>query len=71
MNIEEILGSASPEILLTIIEIFGNNFEAGELGPGTIIGSAAFNFYVITAICMVVSALAHIRLEKNQINRII
>ncbi|CAF2384962.1 unnamed protein product [Rotaria sp. Silwood2] len=29
------LGSSSPEILLSIIEIIGNRFEAGELGPGT------------------------------------
>jgi hypothetical protein len=26
-------GSSAPEILLSIIEIFGNNFEAGDLGP--------------------------------------
>ena len=37
------LGSSAPEILLSVIEIFGNNFEAGDLGPGTIVGSAAFN----------------------------
>jgi solute carrier family 8 (sodium/calcium exchanger) len=29
------LGSSSPEILLSIIEIVGNRFEAGDLGPGT------------------------------------
>jgi solute carrier family 8 (sodium/calcium exchanger) len=29
------LGSSSPEILLSLIEIIGNRFEAGELGPGT------------------------------------
>jgi hypothetical protein len=29
------LGSSSPEILLSIIEIVGNRFESGELGPGT------------------------------------
>jgi len=29
------LGSSSPEILLSIIEVIGNRFEAGELGPGT------------------------------------
>jgi solute carrier family 8 (sodium/calcium exchanger) len=46
------LGSSSPEILLSIIEIVGNNFQAGELGPGTIVGSAAFNLLVITSICV-------------------
>lgn len=47
------LGSSAPEILLSIIEIVGNNFNAGELGPGTIVGSAAFNLFVITAVCIV------------------
>jgi hypothetical protein len=26
-------GSSAPEILLSVIEIFANNFEAGDLGP--------------------------------------
>jgi len=47
------LGSSAPEILLSVIEIMGNNFEAGELGPGTIVGSAAFNLLVISAVCVV------------------
>ncbi|CAG0887576.1 unnamed protein product [Darwinula stevensoni] len=47
------LGSSAPEILLSIIEIVGNKFEAGELGPGTIVGSAAFNLMCICAICIV------------------
>ncbi|CAM4784044.1 unnamed protein product [Rotaria magnacalcarata] len=46
------LGSSSPEILLSIIEIVGNRFEAGELGPGTIVGSAAYNLLMISAICI-------------------
>ena len=48
------LGSSAPEILLSIIEIVGNNFEAGELGPATIVGSAAFNMFIIFAICVMV-----------------
>nr|AKN21456.1 slc8a-2 [Schmidtea mediterranea] len=48
------LGSSAPEILLSIIEIIGKNFEAGELGPGTIVGSAAFNLFVIIGICVMV-----------------
>jgi len=47
------LGSSAPEILLSIIEIVGNNFNAGELGPGTIVGSAAFNLMAICAVCIV------------------
>ena len=49
------LGSSAPEILLSVIEIcFKNNFNAGELGPSTIVGSAAFNLFVITAISIYV-----------------
>jgi len=47
------LGSSAPEILLAIIETLTANFEAGELGPGTIVGSAAFNLLMIVAICIV------------------
>ncbi|XP_054928438.1 sodium/calcium exchanger 3 isoform X3 [Dermacentor andersoni] len=46
------LGSSAPEILLSVIEIYAQNFEAGDLGPGTIVGSAAFNMFVIIAICV-------------------
>ncbi|XP_042238994.1 sodium/calcium exchanger 2-like isoform X3 [Homarus americanus] len=46
------LGSSAPEILLSIIEIMGNGFNSGELGPSTIVGSAAFNLFVITAVCV-------------------
>lgn len=46
------LGSSAPEILLSVIEICAQNFEAGDLGPGTIVGSAAFNMFVIIAICV-------------------
>ena len=46
-----VLGSSAPEIMLSVIEIFGEHFEAGSLGPGTIVGSAAFNFFVIIGIC--------------------
>lgn len=47
------LGSSAPEILLSIIEIVGSGFKAGDLGPSTIVGSAAFNLLIITAVCMV------------------
>ena len=46
------LGSSAPEILLATIEIVGNDFNAGELGPGTTVGSAAFNLLVISAVCV-------------------
>jgi len=46
------LGSSAPEILLSITEIVGSGFVAGELGPGTIVGSAAFNLLIISAVCV-------------------
>ncbi|XP_076137549.1 sodium/calcium exchanger 2b isoform X3 [Alosa pseudoharengus] len=46
------LGSSAPEILLSVIEVCGHGFVSGELGPGTIVGSAAFNMFVIIAICV-------------------
>ncbi|XP_042300609.1 sodium/calcium exchanger 3-like, partial [Sceloporus undulatus] len=41
------LGSSAPEILLSIIEIVGHGFHAGDMGPSTIVGSAAFNMFII------------------------
>jgi len=46
------LGSSAPEILLSIIGIIGNNFQAEALGPSTIVGSAAFNLLAISAVCI-------------------
>lgn len=46
------LGSSAPEILLSVIEIVAGNFFSGDLGPSTIVGSAAFNLYVILAVCV-------------------
>ncbi|XP_061084056.1 sodium/calcium exchanger 1-like isoform X1 [Conger conger] len=48
------LGSSAPEILLSVIEVCGHDFHAGELGPSTIVGSAAFNMFVIIGICVYV-----------------
>ena len=47
------LGSSAPEILLNVIDTFSGEFHASKLGPGTIVGSAAFNLFVITAVCIV------------------
>lgn len=45
-------GSSAPEILLACIELYGNDMFTGELGPSTIVGSAAFNLLVIPAVCI-------------------
>jgi len=59
------LGSSAPEILLSAIEIVAKNFEAGALGPGTIVGSAAFNLFVIIAVCIVSIPSPEIRQIKE------
>ncbi|XP_049863637.1 sodium/calcium exchanger 1 isoform X3 [Schistocerca gregaria] len=59
------LGSSAPEILLSIIEIYAKNFNAGDLGPGTIVGSAAYNLFVIIAICVCVIPDGEVRKIKH------
>ncbi|KAL1520969.1 hypothetical protein AB1Y20_022527 [Prymnesium parvum] len=55
------LGSSAPEILLALIEVMVDNFESGELGPGTIVGSAAFNLFMIVAICVMAIPTGQVR----------
>merc|ERR1712142_292316 len=59
------LGSSAPEILLSVIEIIGRGFVAGEVGPSTIVGSAAFNLFMITAVCVSVLPDGEIRRIKH------
>ncbi|XP_065353879.1 sodium/calcium exchanger Calx isoform X1 [Cloeon dipterum] len=59
------LGSSAPEILLSIIEIYAKNFTAGDLGPGTIVGSAAYNLFVIIALCIYVIPNGEVRKIKH------
>uniref|UniRef100_A0A8C5QQU9 Calx-beta domain-containing protein n=1 Tax=Leptobrachium leishanense TaxID=445787 RepID=A0A8C5QQU9_9ANUR len=55
------LGSSAPEILLSIIEVVGRGFESGDMGPSTIVGSAAFNMFVIIGLCVSVVPEGEIR----------
>lgn len=59
------LGSSAPEILLSIIEVIAKGFEAGDLGPNTIVGSAAFNLFMITAICVMAVPATEVRRQKH------
>ncbi|XP_060610478.2 sodium/calcium exchanger 1 isoform X2 [Anolis sagrei] len=59
------LGSSAPEILLSVIEVCGHGFHAGDLGPSTIVGSAAFNMFVIIALCVYVVPDGEIRKIKH------
>merc|ERR1711959_563195 len=64
------LGSSAPEIMLAVIETCSLTFEAGDLGAGTIVGSAAFNLFFITAICIV--SLPELADDENTLeNRVI
>lgn len=44
------LGSSAPEIMLSVIELADRKFYSGELGPSTIVGSAAYNLLIIIAV---------------------
>jgi len=50
------LGSSAPEILLSCIELLKDKGYSGKLGPATIVGSAAFNLFVIIGVCIVAIA---------------
>ncbi|XP_038584634.1 sodium/calcium exchanger 3 isoform X1 [Micropterus salmoides] len=59
------LGSSAPEILLSVIEVCGHGFKSGELGPATIVGSAAFNMFVIIGLCVSVIPQGEVRKVKH------
>jgi solute carrier family 8 (sodium/calcium exchanger) len=59
------LGSSAPEILMSVFEVVMNDFKAGDLGPGTIVGSAAFNLLVIVAVCIVSIPSPEVRTIKQ------
>lgn len=59
------LGSSAPEILLSVVEVCGHNFHAGQLGPNTIVGSAAFNMFVIIGLCVSVIPEGQTRKVKH------
>ncbi|XP_067115271.1 sodium/calcium exchanger 1a isoform X7 [Osmerus mordax] len=59
------LGSSAPEILLSVVEVCGHGFHAGELGPNTIVGSAAFNMFVIIGLCVSVIPNGETRKVKH------
>ena len=41
------IGSAIPVIQLCSYEILAYDFQSGDLGPSSVIGSAAFNLFII------------------------
>lgn len=59
------LGSSAPEIFLSFIELNSNSMYVGDLGPSTIVGSAAFNLLVIISVCMIAIPNGEVRLVKE------
>jgi len=59
------LGSSAPEILLSVIEIMSNQMYMGDLGSGTVVGSAAFNLLVISAVCVCAIPDGEVRYIKD------
>ena len=59
------LGSSAPEILLSCVELFTSKMEVGPLGSFTIVGSASFNLFVISAVCTAGMPSGETRLIKE------
>mmetsp|Transcript_50674 Transcript_50674/g.147435 ORF Transcript_50674/g.147435 Transcript_50674/m.147435 type:complete len:815 (-) Transcript_50674:167-2611(-) len=59
------LGSSAPEILLNVIFIFADGYFQEGLGPSTIVGSAAFNLFCISAVCVVAIPAGEARYIKE------
>jgi solute carrier family 8 (sodium/calcium exchanger) len=55
------LGSSGPEIALSVVDLFKKKFHFSDLGPATIVGSAAFNLLVIIAVCVIAIPSTEIR----------
>lgn len=59
-------GSSAPEIILSVLEALKDlGKPSGELGPSTIVGSAAFNLLIISAV-----SIAAVGGEKNEVKYI-
>eukprot|EP00434_Breviolum_minutum_P044244 symbB.v1.2.039499.t1/scaffold6608.1/size16736/1 len=56
--------SSAPEILLSTVELCSQRFFAGSLGPQTVVGSASFNLFCISSVC--ISAIPHMDVRKIQ-----
>eukprot|EP01051_Picozoa_sp_SAG22_P002428 SAG22_NODE_107_length_19899_cov_24.034141_5_plen_894_part_00 len=56
------LGSSAPEIMLALLDTIQTLGQPpGALGPSTIVGSAAFNLFVISAVCVTALPIGEIK----------
>jgi solute carrier family 8 (sodium/calcium exchanger) len=60
-----VLGLHGPEVLLTFIEIVGNDFKGDVLGPSTVIASAAFNLFMVIGLSVLVIPRGEVRNIKQ------
>lgn len=60
------LGSSAPEIMLSVIELIGKEYYTGSLGPSTIVGSAAFNLFMITPVCILAIPSPEVRFIRSK-----
>ena len=54
-----------PQIFFPLIDVFKDGFHAGDLGPGTIVGSAAFNLMFISGVCIMAIPSDKVRRIKH------
>merc|ERR1711892_529053 len=64
-NMFMVLASSSPVICLCIADIFAKGFRAGHLGPFTIMGTSAFNLFVVVGIAITAVPRGQVRKANN------
>merc|ERR1719341_2657457 len=63
-NIFMVLVSSSPIIWLVIVEALGRMFQVGDLAPSTIMGSSAFNLFIVIGV--IISVVPRGQVKKVQ-----
>merc|ERR1711892_1277675 len=64
-NMFMVLASSSPVICLCIADIFAKGFNAGYFGPFTIMGTSAFNLFVVVGIAISTVPRGQVRKANN------
>jgi len=58
-------GSLAPVICVAIMDIIARNYQSGDIGPGTIIGSVAFNLLVSIGVAISVVPINQVKKVQN------
>merc|ERR1711892_264798 len=64
-NMFMVLASSSPVICISIADIFAKGFRAGFLGPFTIMGTSAFNLFVVVGVAISAVPRGQVRKANN------